>query len=312
MKKIIGICCPLYNEEENIIDFYNAYSNIERQVKNKYEFNFLFLDNRSTDESFNILKKLSKQKKNVSVIRYSKNFGVMKSIYTGLLNVPSEWHSVAVFDCDLQDPPKILYQFLKEHEKGFELIYGKRIKRTEGYLQRILRSIYTFMSNILIKNKVDIESGAWFLDRKIINELKKRNYYVPYLPGLLGSFGYKHKKIEYSRLTRSKGDAKFNIISYFYYAIDSIIGSTLSPLRFSVILSVIFAVFSCISTIYFLLAKFILNIEFQEGIAAIIIILLFNFSLNFLILGILGEYIGRIFNKDEINNPAIIDEKIRV
>ncbi len=312
LKKIIGILCPVFNEEENIVDFYKAYLEIQNQINKKYEIHFLFLDNRSLDNSFIILKKLSRHNKNVSLIRYSKNFGVMKSIYTGLINVPSKWHAIAVFDCDLQDPPNLLIEFIKEFEKGNDVIYGKRIKRNESYVQKTFRFFYTVLSKILIKNKPDIESGAWLLSNKVVNQLKKKSYYVPYLPGLINSLGFNLKKVEYTRLIRVKGKAKFNFLSYFYYAIDSIIGSTLSPLRISVFLSIIFAIVSCGSTIYFLLAKFIFNIEFQEGIAAIIIILLFNFSLNFLILGIMGEYIGRIFKNDEIKSPAIIDEKINL
>ena len=310
MKKIIGICCPVFNEETNIEAFLQAYRKIEDVLGDKYEIKYLFLDNNSEDKSYEILRTLAASDSNIYVLKYSKNFGVMKSIYTGLISSPVEWDAVAVFDCDLQDPPNLLLKLIEKYEKGYALVYGKRIDRDEPKLITILRNIYLSINNKINTEDNKLESGAWLIDKKIILELKKRQYFTPHIPRLIGSLGFSSVHVDYNRLKRLRGETKFNIPKYFTYAIDAILSGSLFPLRLSIIISIIFAIISISSSIYFIVAKFILGIEFGEGVAAIIIILLINFSFNFLILGILGEYIGRIYKKDESDMPAIIDNKL--
>ena len=130
--KKIGICCPVFNEEENIEDFYLAYSSIAQELQNEYEIEFLFADNSSTDKSFQIIKNIAKKNIKVRGIKYSKNFGVMKSIYTCIIKSPNNWDSLAVFDCDMQDPPSLLKSLLKQQEKGYRIVYGERISRDES------------------------------------------------------------------------------------------------------------------------------------------------------------------------------------
>lgn len=312
MKKIIGVCCPVFNEETNIENFLEAYKKIEHLLNDKYEIKYLFMDNNSNDKSFEIISRLAALAPNIYALKYSKNFGVMKSIYTGLINSPDDWDAVTVFDCDLQDPPSLLPKLIGKYEEGYELVYGKRVTRDEPKLLTILRNIYLTINNRINSEENKLESGAWLIDKKIVMELKKRIYYTPYLPGLIASLGFSSSHVNYNRLKRVSGETKFNISSYFSYAIDAIISGSLFPLRLSIIMSCIFALISIVSSMYFVVAKFILGIDFPEGVAAIIIILLINFSFNFLILGILGEYIGRIYKKDEVNMPAIIEKKLNL
>jgi len=308
--KKIEICCPVYNEEENIEDFFAAYTKVTQAHKGKYIFSFLFSDNCSTDNSFNIIKTIASNNNNVSGIRYSRNFGVMKSIYTAILESKSDCDAIAVFDCDLQDPPELLNKFIKEYENGFKVIYGKRTDRDEPYLMRLLRKCYKKIEAIFQKNPSNLESGAWFLDKAIREEITKNQYYQPYLSGLINNIGFKKNCVEYTRLKREKGTTKFSYSSYFLYAIDGIVGGSIVPLRISIFVGIIFGFLAIFVAIYFIVAKLFLGIDFQEGVVAIIILLLFNFAVNFFFLGIIGEYVGRIFKKDEDSLPAIIEERI--
>jgi len=310
MKKIIGICCPVFNEEDNIENFYNTYSKIFLNYQEKYQLEFLFTDNCSNDKSFNILKNLTIKNNNVTVIRYSKNFGVMKSIYTGIINVSEKWDAVAVFDCDLQDPPKLINDFIDKWEEGFKIVFGKRINREEPKIITILRKIYKRIERSVQKEVQEVESGAWFLDKKIIDEIKKKNRFEPYLPGLINSLGFKSRSIPYDRIKRANGVSKFNFFSYLSYATDGIVSGTMIPLRISIYFGVFFGTFAICLSIFFILAKFIFEIDYAEGIAAMIVFTLFNFGINFLFLGIIGEYVGRVYNKKDIEEPAIIDEFI--
>ncbi len=312
MKKIkFGICCPVFNEEDNILTFFEEYTKIAKSIKKKYIIEFLFTDNRSTDNSFEILKNLVKKNKNVTVIRFSKNFGVMKSIYTGILNSPSNWNAVAVFDCDMQDPPKLFFDFIKKWEEGYKIIYGSRIQREEPMIITLLRKIYKKIEKITTSEIQKIESGAWFLDKKIIDEIKSRDKFEPFLPGLINSLGFKTTSIDYKRKKRSKGSSKFNIFSYLSYAADGIVRGNSLPLRMSIYFGIFFGFFAFALSIFFVMAKFYFKVEYSEGIAAMIVLTLFNFGINFIFLGIIGEYLGRLYKKSEMERPAIIDEIIK-
>ncbi|QDM17960.1 glycosyltransferase family 2 protein [Tardiphaga sp. vice278] len=308
MLRRITIFCPVYNEEENVGPFHETFSRVIAPLRSKYEFDFLFADNCSEDSTFEKLSALSEQHGEIGVIRYSRNFGVMKSIYTGILS--STGDAVAVFDCDLQDPPELLLRFISAWEAGAKIAYGKRRSREEPKLITVLRRSFRWLESKFQKNRIEIESGAWFLDRRIVSELRKRNRFEPYLAGLLSRLGFASVGIEYDRRQRELGTSKFNIRSYFSYATDGIVSGTVLPLRLAVWLGVAISTISFLAMIFFLFDKFLFGGNFAAGVAANIIITLFNFGINFIFLGIIGEYVGRIYLERDINEPAIIDSRI--
>ena len=303
MTKTITIICPVFNEEKNVQIFYDTFNNLIKSIDN-YNFKFLFLDNRSTDETYSILKNIADNDEKVTILRYSKNFGVMKSIYTGILY--SNTDCSVVFDSDLQDPPELLFDFIKAWENDAKIVYGKRTKRVEAKYLTIFRNMFKFLQKKL-DNKVDIESGAWLIDQRVIEELKKKNIFEPYLPGLLSSIGFKTIGIPYERRAREHGESKFNLKKYFLYATDGLVSGSIVPLRLSIWIGVLTSFLSIVLGIYFILAKFYWNFSFASGVAADITINLFFWGIHFIVIGIIGEYIGRIYLKDDENQRAIID-----
>lgn len=313
MKKKIVVICPIYNEKENINIFFEKFSKIfnDQSLNEKYEFQFLFADNNSTDGSIDEIKLLSQKYDFVSYLFYSRNFGVMKSIYTAIRNLNEDADACTVFDCDLQDPPDLIYQFIEAWEQNNKIVYGIRKKRKEKWILNILRKIFRKTDIYFRGYEIKIESGAWFLDKKIINQFKKTSF-DQYLPGLISRFGYKKKGIEYERRIRERGKTKFGFVNYFSYAIDGIFNGSIAPLRISVIFCILFCFLFFSSSIYFVLAKFFLGIKFDEGIAAIAIINLFGFSIIFFILSILCEYAGRIYKPRFDQDDAIIEERFKI
>lgn len=302
-KKEITLLCPVYNEEDNVEIFYQAFSTLIATIE-KYSFKFLFLDNCSTDSTFAKLRQLADLDSRITVLRYSKNFGVMKSIYTGLLHVKTD--CVAVFDCDLQDPPTLLLEFISKWEEGGYIVYGKRMKRDEPRYLTILRNIFKFIQRKL-DNSIEIESGAWLIDQRVLTELRNNNSFEPYLPGLLSRIGFKTIGVPYEREKRKYGQSKFNTRRYFSYATDGIVSGTILPLRLSIWIGVTTSILSVILMAYFILAKFYWGFPFASGIAANITMDLFFWGIHFIVMGILGEYIGRIYLKDDSRKPAIIE-----
>lgn len=287
MARRITIFCPVYNEAENVELFYQRFSQTIQPLRPALEFEFLFADNCSEDSTFERLKLLSRHHQDVGVIRYSRNFGAMKSIYTGILS--STGDAVAVFDCDLQDPPELILSFISEWDRGAKIVFGKRRSRDEPKIITLLRQSFRWLERKIQNRRIEIESGAWFLDKRIVIELRKRNRFEPYLAGLLGRLGFSPVGVEYDRRRRERGVSKFNMRSYFSYATDGIVSGTALPLRLSIWLGAVISIISFLSMVFFFVDKLFLGSNFAAGVAANIIITLFNFGVNFIFLGIIGE-----------------------
>lgn len=303
MKKI-DIFCPVYNESENILFFISSFEEIIKKYAGKYSFTFYFADNCSVDNTLSILKSLSRSRDDLRVLGYAKNYGVMKSIYTGILN--SSCDALAVFDCDLQDPPELLEKYLELWENGHLFVYGVRATRQEPRLLSWFRRVYKTIEGMVNPSPVNVESGAWFIDNEIIDVMRRNNHFDSYLPGLLSRVSYSSIGVPYHRVSRKYGKSKFNFFAYLNYARDGLLSGTITPLRISVLIGLLLFSLSILSSFYFLLAKFCLGIEFSNGVAALLILMLFLFSFNFLILGIFGEYLGRIYLARTTQEPAII------
>ncbi len=301
----ITILCPVYNESENVEMFYREFSRVILPISNRFDFQFLFADNCSTDDTYVRLKDICDKEINVKVIRYSRNFGVMKSIYTGIVN--SSGAACAVFDCDLQDPPELLLEFIEQWKGGAKVVFGVRRTRKEGRLLGLLRDIYRRIEAVSKGYRIQIESGAWLLDQRVVHELR-RTRFESYLAGLISRLGFKSVGVPYDRKRRELGTSKFGLVRYFSYATDGLVSGTIAPLRLSMFFGIGFAFLSFIFMIYFIVAKLFLGAPFANGVAAAIVIILFGFGLNFVLLGIIGEYVGRIYLEREAADTAIIDE----
>tara|TARA_Y100000591_G_scaffold330580_1_gene361958 strand:- start:599 stop:1531 length:933 start_codon:yes stop_codon:yes gene_type:complete len=304
--KTIVVICPVYNEENNIEYFYRSFCEVFEKISN-YSFKILFSDNCSTDGSYKIIQKIAKDDQRVSCISFSKNYGVMKSIYTSFHYIDGD--ACAIFDCDLQDPPELLIELIKGWEEGNRIVYGKRNKRKEKKIFSFFRILQRKLEIIFKGKQTSVESGAWFLDKIAVEQLKLSKF-DPYLPGMIDRLGFERKAVDYQRKDRKFGKTKFSFSMYAKYGLDGLISGNRSPLKISIYFSIIYGIFCLLSGIYFLYAKFVRQIEFGEGVAAILIIILLSFSLIFFTLSIFGEYIGRLYFKDEDEKLAIVEKQI--
>lgn len=308
MIKSVSILCPVYNESENVEEFISEFNSCVLPYKDRYQFNYIFVDNNSEDDTCQKIKNLSLRQKNITLIKYSRNFGYMKSIYTGFINSSDD--ACVIFDCDLQDPPNLLIDFLKHWECGYKVIYGKRVTRVESGLFAFFRRTYRRLENSIKGYQVQLETGSWFLDRQVIAELKKTQF-DPYLPGLITRLGFKSIGVAYDRGIRKRGSSKVNYPHYFSYARDGLVSGNIAPLRLASIFGFIFSITSFLLMLYIIVAKVYFGAPFASGVAFTITIILFSFGINFMILGVIGEYLGRIYLERELTQPAIIEEIYR-
>lgn len=307
-KKLITICVPVYNEENNILPFYQSLTNVVNQ-ETHYDFEFLFTDNHSDDATFVYLSELAQNDSRVRVIRFSKNFGFQKSIMTNYLNAQGD--AAIQIDCDLQDPPELISAFLQKWELGAKVVYGIRKNRPEAKWLHLTRKIYYRLISYLSEDYLPPDAGDFrLIDRCIIEELRKVNDNAPYIRGLIASMGFNQIGIPYDRKERKAGYSKFNMSRLFSLALDGILQHTTIPLRLASIFGAFVSVLALLGGLYYFIAKIFFYNEWPVGLASLSILLLFSIGLNALFLGIIGEYISAIFKNIKKSPFTIIESRI--
>ena len=294
MKSLISIIVPVYNEEENIAACYSAISELSAELS-AYEFEFIFTDNHSSDETFSKLRDLHAIDERIRVYRFSKNYGYQRSIMTGYLHARGD--AVVQLDCDLQDPPQMIKEFLAKWELGYKVVYGVRKDREEGKAINLLRKIFYRTIGFLGREKIPNDAGDFRLvDRALIDHLRQINDGNPYIRGMIHQLGYKQIGIGYARSAREAGESKFDSRALIGLAIDALFNHTDFPLRASAYFGIFVAVLTLIGSILYIGVKSVGGEDWPAGFATIVVILLFSTSFNALFLGILGEYVGRIYS----------------
>ena len=310
MKKI-SIVVPVYNEEENIQTLYDRVDKISKLLIDTYEFEFIFTDNHSEDNSFFILKQLSETDPRIKIIRFSRNFGYQRSIITGYSFTSGE--AAIQLDCDLQDPPELLIEFLTLWEQGYQVVYGIRKERKEGWIINTTRKIFYRLIDRISADKLPHDAGDFrLIDRCIIEELKKIRDASPYIRGLIASLGFKQIGISYSREARKAGKSKFNLSHLFQLAIDGIVSHSVIPLRMATYLGFLITIGALLLTLVFIYGRFYGSGNWPRGFATTTVLILFGIGLNGLFLGIIGEYLGRIYLQIKIRPLVIIEKTINI
>ena len=278
-------------------------------LNDRYDFEFVITDNNSCDDSLKILRKIAEQDNRVKVYKFSKNYGYQKSIFEGYCK--SKGDAVIQLDCDLQDPPNLIPEFIKIWENGYKVVYGVRKTRQENIFINQLRKLFYRVINILSEDDLPIDAGDFRLvDRDIVELLKLRSDTKPYIRGAIASFGYKQYGYSYDRNRRIYGESKFNFYKLISLAVDGILNHSIIPLRFASFFGIfITIIFLSLSFVYFIL-KYFNIVEWPSGFTTLTVLNLFGIGINALFLGVIGEYIGRIYIQLKNNYPIIIEESI--
>jgi len=305
--KLVSIVVPVYNEEENIPLLYNRVKEVMAPLADKYDFELIFTDNHSEDNSFPIIKKIAEKDDRVRVARFSRNFGYQRSILTGYVLALGD---VAVqLDCDLQDPPALIVEFIKKWEQGNKVVYGIREKRKEGLIINTVRKIFYRLIDFLSKDKLPHDAGDFrLLDRCVVNELKKIYDASPYLRGTISTLGFKQTGIPYSRDARKAGVSKFSLSQMLQLALDGIVSHSIIPLRIASFLGFAITIGALLLTLIFIYGRFLGQGDWPRGFATTTVLILFGIGLNGLFLGIIGEYLGRIYLQVK-KRPSVVIEK---
>ena len=305
MKKIT-ILVPAYNEEEALPFLYERVSKIMDEMKN-YEFELLFVNDGSKDNTLNEIKELRKKDKRISYVDFSRNFGKEIGMIAGLDYATGD--CVIIMDADLQDPPELIPQMVELWEQGYDDVYAQRKSRAgETWLKKFTSKMYYKVLQSLTKVEIQKDTGDFrLLDRRCVNALKKMRETGRCSKSMFSWIGYNKKAILYDRDPRVAGKTKWNYKKLIDLAIDGITSFTTSPLRISTCLSISTFLALFIYFIYVIIKCIRLNIAIQAYQAIILLILFFS-GVQIILIGIMGEYLGRIFNESKHRPLYLVNE----
>jgi glycosyltransferase involved in cell wall biosynthesis len=286
---------PVYNEEETVVNLIKSTKQSLDYIKCEgFSVKILFVNNASTDKTLAMIRKESQLDKSIEVISWIRNYGIGASVYNGLIQSNSK--VTMVFDCDLQDPPNLISEFFDLWRQGNKFVYGVRIQRIESKLTGISRRLFRNLARFVGGNGSNkVESGTWLLDEKIIEDLAANPPTTDYLAGSLAYRKYNSVFIEYQRNERRVGISKFNFWSYLKYSVGGLLGDNLRLLRFSLALGLINLLIGSLLLLLAIIARYLLSIQIPMGLLSTLSLNYLFGSATLIALGLLGEYVGRIF-----------------
>jgi glycosyltransferase involved in cell wall biosynthesis len=304
MKKI-SIVTPCYNEEDNVKELYERIKAAMQGLD--YEYEHIFIDNASVDRTVELLRGMAAQDSHVKVILNTRNFGHIRSPYHGLLQATGE--AVIGMASDLQDPPEWIPEFLKKWEQGYKIVVGVKTHSQESGLFYFMRTMYyRVLRNLSDIQLIDNFTGFGLYDRQVIEILRDFNDPYPYFRGLIADIGFEYARIEFTQPRRKRGISKNNFYTLYDMAMLGVTSYTKVPLRLATMMGFIFALFSFIIGLMYLVYKLVDWKNFSLGLAPVIIGLFFMGSVQLFFLGIVGEYLGSIYTL-AVRRPLVIEKE---
>ena len=302
-KRLVSILIPCYNEEESLPHLYREVRNII-DANNDYNWELFFINDGSKDNTMAIIREMAKHDKCISYVDLSRNFGKEKAMLAGFDYVKGD--CLILMDADLQDPPSLIPQMLKYWEEGYDDVYAKRKDRgKESWLRKKLSlAFYNLLDKStrfeILKNVGDFR----LLDRKCIDALKRLRESERYTKGLFCWIGYQKKEILFDRADRQYGNSHWNFFQLLGLAIEGFTSFTTAPLRWSTFIGILTAIGAIL-----LLIRFLIQVIFWgepvAGFPTLITVILFLGAVQLIAIGVLGEYLGRIFNESK-NRPVYL------
>ena len=306
--KLISIVTACYNEEENIEEIYLQVKKVFEELR-KYKYEHIFIDNCSKDKTVEILKKIAKKDKNVKIILNTRNFGQIRSGYWVLLQ--SSGDATISIVADLQDPPQMIFDFIKKWEENYKIVVGVKVQTKENYFMKSVRRLfYKFINTMSETELLENYTGFGLYDKKVIDILRKLKDPYPYFRGIICDIGYEIAIIEYVQPTRFKGKTKNNFFTLYDMAITGIISYSKYILRLVTIIGFCLSGLSLLVALFYTVYKLIFWNNFSVGLAPLIIGLFFFSSIQLFLIGFIGEYISLIQIK--IQNRPLVIEKERI
>ena len=304
--KTITLLIPVYNEEYVLPQLFKRLDEFTKNTPD-YQFEFLFINDGSTDKSFSIIVEQSKKDSRISYINLSRNFGKEIAMIAGIDYVKSD--ALVIIDADLQDPPELIQEMISYWEDGYDDVYARRNNRqSETWLKKKTSQWYYRILQKSTNIPIQVDTGDFrLLDRRCIEALQKFRESQRNTKAIFSWIGYKKKEIFYNRDPRLSGQTKWNYRKLLNLAIDGITSFTTAPLRMATIFGFIVSFIAFVWIVY-LLVRPLFGVSTGAGYSSLMAVILFLGGVQLLSLGVIGEYVGRIFIETK-NRPLYLIEE---
>ena len=305
----VSIVLPCFNEAANLTAMRDRLVPVLSTEFEDGDFEILFVDDASTDESARILHEFHNQDPRCKVLRFSRNFGHQAALGAGLEQ--ARGRAVVQMDCDLQDPPEVLSQFFAKWREGAEIVYGVRRARKEGFLMRLAYSAFYRSLRMMANIEVPLDAGDFcLLDRKVVDALNRFDERHVFWRGLRAWVGFSTAEVEYERQARHAGEPKYTLRRLIRLAISGYIGFSSAPLRLAGLVGSLAAIAGFGVATWAILSRMLSSDPIPPGWASIVSIVLVIGGLQLLVLGIIGEYLARVYDEVRQRPRYLIAEQL--
>lgn len=299
MQQLLSVVVPVYNEEDVFEEFYRRLSSVLQSIPMQSE--IIVVNDGSRDGTLAILKRLYSQDSRIAVVDLSRNFGKEIALTAGLHRASGD--AVVVIDADLQDPPELIPALIGEWQNGFDVVYAQRLMRQgEGFIKKSTAHLFYRLMQHVGRVRIPEDTGDFrLLSRRATQALNSLNEQHRFMKGLFTWIGFPQKGVPYERDARHAGNTKWNYFGLFNLAIEGITSFTTGPLRLATFIGLITATGAFMYGIYMIMRTLFFGNP-VPGYPSLIVIVLFLGGVQLTAIGIMGEYLGRIFNETK-NRP---------
>jgi len=307
MKKLISIVTPTFNEEKNIEELSRQ---IAVQMKStNYNYEHIIIDNASTDNTQNVIRKICSENKSVKAIFNNKNFGHIRSPFYGILQTKGD--AVIFIASDFQDPPDLIPELLEKWNNGSEVVLLKRKKSNVNTFTESFKKLFYKIINLISETTLtERTTGSGIIDKNIVEQLRKIDEPYPYFRGLILEFTNKISTLEFNQPKRTQGISKNNFFTLFDIGMLGIIKHSKIPLRIMTLVGFILSLLLLGIGIFFLFYKLLYWSSFQLGLAPLILGVFFGISIQIMMIGVIGEYVGFILT--QVRKLPLVIERERI
>ncbi|MCX7320338.1 MAG: glycosyltransferase family 2 protein [Hyphomicrobiales bacterium] len=305
---LVSIAVPVLNEADNIDALYDRLRGLGVLMEGRCDLEFIFTDNHSNDATWEKLNELSIRDPRIRAIRFSKNVGFQRSILANYIHARGD--AVMQIDADLQDPPELLAEFFELWRKGYKVVYGiRRGRRESAFINAFRRFGYWFI-DFVSEHPIPRNVGDFrLIDRAVVDALLKFKSASPYLRGMIAGIGFNQIGVPYDRDARVAGTSKFGVARLIKLGLTAIFNHSAVPLRIASMIGAAMLVMSAVGALYFVVLR-LLSPELPQGLASIHVLVLFGIGLQSFLLGIIGEYLLRIYLILRSEPVALVEESI--
>lgn len=302
---LVSVLVPVFNEEANVERAYDRITAVFDGLPD-CACEIIFTDNHSTDRTAALLRDLAARDDRVRVVRFARNYGYQRSLLVAYQRARGDC-SVQI-DCDLQDPPELIPHMLDLWRQGHQVVYGVRRTLPDGAAVAMVRRLFYVAVNALSEDDLPLDAGEFRLvDARLLRELRKVRDTSPYLRGLISAMGFSQVGFAYDRAARVAGTSKFPFHKMLGLAMDGVLNHSLVPLRVASAVGLIVGMTTMLLILGYLAGRLVFGQHWPAGFATTTMLLLLGITLNALFLGIIGEYLGRIFQQAKVRASPIVE-----